>query len=247
MNSYLMVSEFHRKFGHPAPVQLNEDHLNDPKWRELRVKLVAHELLELAQALGVDIELGYCHEREHTLSGKELEGNVHIMAVDVPDAPPSMVGTADALADLDYVVNGAAVCFGIPLPLVTAEVHRSNMSKLGADGEPLMSPDGKILKGPNYREPDIAGLLAHWAGNPHNTAIATEPPPVPADALAAMEHPQGIQGALRDMAAEAPSAAYVDQDGESTPARVVEKFTPTHASLNDDGSVTLEGQVQYKE
>jgi predicted HAD superfamily Cof-like phosphohydrolase len=217
MNSYLMVSEFHRKFGHPAPMQLNEDHLNDPKWRVLRLKLVLQEATELAQGLACSFSLAYSHEQHGNWTGKELEDLLHI-SNSVNDPAPDMVRTADALADLDYVVNGGAVCFGIPLPLVTAEVHRSNMSKLGADGEPLMSPDGKILKGPNYREPDIAGLLAHWAGNPHNTAIATEPPPVPADALVAMEHPQGIQGALRDMAAEAPSAAYVDQDGESTPA-----------------------------
>lgn len=38
-------------------------------------------------------------------------------------------------------------------------VHLSNMSKLGEDGEPIYRDDGKVLKGPNYREPDLKDLL----------------------------------------------------------------------------------------
>ena len=38
-------------------------------------------------------------------------------------------------------------------------VHESNMSKLGEDGQPIKREDGKILKGPNYKEPDLKDLL----------------------------------------------------------------------------------------
>lgn len=38
-------------------------------------------------------------------------------------------------------------------------VHHSNMSKLGADGKPVKREDGKILKGPNYKAPDLTDLL----------------------------------------------------------------------------------------
>ena len=38
-------------------------------------------------------------------------------------------------------------------------VHYSNMSKLGADGKPIRREDGKILKGPNYKAPDLTDLL----------------------------------------------------------------------------------------
>jgi len=70
-----------------------------------------------------------------------------------------IVAIADALADLDYVVNGAAIEHGIWLPVVTAEVHRSNMTKLGTDGKPIYREDGKILKGPGYEPPRIAELF----------------------------------------------------------------------------------------
>lgn len=38
-------------------------------------------------------------------------------------------------------------------------VHQSNMSKLGEDGKPIKREDGKILKGPNYKEPNLKDLV----------------------------------------------------------------------------------------
>src|SRR5262249_982854 len=55
-----------------------------------------------------------------------------------------VVGVADALADLLYVVIGSALQWGIPIERVFAEVHRSNMTKEGGGKR----ADGKILKGP---------------------------------------------------------------------------------------------------
>lgn len=64
------------------------------------------------------------------------------------------------LADLVYVTYGMAVAFGIPLDEVVAAVHESNMSKLGDDGQPIYrESDRKVLKGPNYRPPDIGAIL----------------------------------------------------------------------------------------
>jgi len=62
---------------------------------------------------------------------------------------------ADALTDILYVVYGAGHAFGIDLDDCFDEVHRSNMTKLGEDGRPLYRDDGKVMKGPNYREPDL--------------------------------------------------------------------------------------------
>jgi len=38
-------------------------------------------------------------------------------------------------------------------------VHISNMSKLGEDGNPILRDDGKVLKGPNYKTPDLSDLV----------------------------------------------------------------------------------------
>lgn len=71
----------------------------------------------------------------------------------------NLVEIADALGDLLYVVVGAAINYGIPLLEVVREIHRSNMSKLGPDGTPLLRADGKILKGPNYTPPNLLPIL----------------------------------------------------------------------------------------
>jgi len=65
---------------------------------------------------------------------------------------------AKELADLLYVVYGTAATYGIPIDEVFTRVHESNMSKLGADGKPVFRNDGKVMKGPNYTEPDMEGL-----------------------------------------------------------------------------------------
>ena len=70
-----------------------------------------------------------------------------------------LVAVADALADIVYVAYGTAHVYGIDLDAVLDEVHSSNMTKLGADGRPVRRPDGKVLKGPSYRPPDIAAVL----------------------------------------------------------------------------------------
>lgn len=70
-----------------------------------------------------------------------------------------IVGVADALTDILYVTYGAGHAFGIDLDKCFAEVQRSNMSKLGEDGKPIYRDDGKVLKGPNYSEPDLKSVL----------------------------------------------------------------------------------------
>jgi len=70
-----------------------------------------------------------------------------------------LVGIADALTDILYVTYGAGLAYGIDLDECFLEVHESNMSKLGEDGKPIYREDGKVLKGPNYFEPDLESVL----------------------------------------------------------------------------------------
>lgn len=69
------------------------------------------------------------------------------------------VEVADALGDLIYVIYGMALELGIPLSRVLDEIQASNLSKLGADGQPIYREDGKVLKGPDYFPPDISRAL----------------------------------------------------------------------------------------
>ena len=80
-------------------------------------------------------------------------------AVAADDGARDTVEAADALADLIYVIYGMALETGIDLASVLAEVQRSNMSKLGADGKPVYREDGKVLKGPDYFPPNVEAVL----------------------------------------------------------------------------------------
>ncbi len=72
-----------------------------------------------------------------------------------------IVGIADALGDMMYILCGTIIEHGLQSKIeeVFDEIQRSNMSKLGEDGNPIFREDGKILKGPNYFKPDIKRVL----------------------------------------------------------------------------------------
>ena len=63
------------------------------------------------------------------------------------------------LADLVYVCYQYAENMGWFLDEALNRVHISNMSKLDKDGKPIYRDDGKVLKGPNYKPPDLSDLF----------------------------------------------------------------------------------------
>ncbi|MFH9819543.1 MazG nucleotide pyrophosphohydrolase domain-containing protein [Streptomyces sp. NPDC017230] len=73
---------------------------------------------------------------------------------------------AHELADVVYVAYGTALVHGIDLDAVIAEVHRSNMTKLGPDGQASRRADGKVLKGDHYEAPDVPGVLRRQGWTP---------------------------------------------------------------------------------
>lgn len=104
--------------------------------RRLRTELLFEEWEELLQACGY-------------IGIQEFGGDIDRVAI------------LDALCDLQYVLDGTFIAFGMDdvKHAAMAEVHRSNMSKLGEDGKPVRREDGKILKGPNFSEPDLKQFI----------------------------------------------------------------------------------------
>lgn len=74
-----------------------------------------------------------------------------------------LVGVADALADLEYVLHGTAHFFGIPQDRVLSEVHSANMRKVrsGGDGDPrsIRKSALDVVKPEGWTPPDVAGVL----------------------------------------------------------------------------------------
>ena len=73
----------------------------------------------------------------------------------------NIVDVLDALTDLQYVLDGAYLAFGLHpyKDLAFLEVHNSNLSKLDEDGKPVRRKDGKILKSPKYNPPNLKPIL----------------------------------------------------------------------------------------
>lgn len=126
-----MLLEFHKTYNHP----INEPFTEGLK--ALRATLISEEALEVEEEL-------WPVDKIPTDRG-DLEVEIEV----------DKKKLTKELADLMYVTIGTAVTFGLPLREVFAEVHKSNMSKLGPDGKPIYREDGKVLKGPNYKEPDL--------------------------------------------------------------------------------------------
>ena len=76
-----------------------------------------------------------------------------------PDKEGDIENVLKELADLQYVISGFAVRMGLNLEEAFQRVHLSNMSKLGEDGKPIYNDLGKVMKGPNYKEPYLSDLV----------------------------------------------------------------------------------------
>jgi predicted HAD superfamily Cof-like phosphohydrolase len=72
-----------------------------------------------------------------------------------------MVEVADALGDQLYILLGTILRHGLQHKIaeVFDEIHRSNMSKLDENGQPIYREDGKVMKGTLYFKPDIRSIL----------------------------------------------------------------------------------------
>ncbi len=73
--------------------------------------------------------------------------------------PPDREACLKELADLIYVCAQYAENMDWDIEQALRRVHKSNMSKLGDDGKPVKRKDGKVLKGPNYKPPDLSDLV----------------------------------------------------------------------------------------
>ena len=134
-----MVREFTKAFDQPAPDKLTiptEDVI------KLRWKLIVEEYCELRNEI-LDIE---------DSSVIEYDENSRYYRRHISDI-------AKEACDLLYVVLGLGVNYGINLDEVFAEVHRSNMSKLGPNGEVLRREDGKVLKSANYTPANVEPII----------------------------------------------------------------------------------------
>ncbi len=71
------------------------------------------------------------------------------------------VEIADALGDQLYILLGTIISHGLEdkIEAIFDEIHKSNMSKLDENGNPLYREDGKVTKSNLFKEPNLKAIL----------------------------------------------------------------------------------------
>jgi len=136
------------------PKPYTEDELNTYK---LRLKLSIEETFELFQAT-MDKDV-YDEKIKPILDN--LNDIISSLTVEQMWIDP--VAILDSLVDQDVVNLGFANLLGLPMSEAWVEVHRSNMSKLDANGQPVFREDGKVLKSELYSEPNLSDIFDTYA------------------------------------------------------------------------------------
>ena len=115
-NKEQQVKEFHQAFKQYTG---SRPQIPPKEVLKLRLELILEELKELAEASGMALEF-------NELMVKKIETSNAIK-----DLQANPVKVLDALCDLQYVLSGTVLAFGMQYIFDTGfnEVHRSNMSK----------------------------------------------------------------------------------------------------------------------
>ena len=115
-----------------------------------------HEVFRIGSR---DIPSGEINENEFLLRHRLMkeENDEYLEACNRGD----VVEIADALGDKLYILFGTILKHGLQNKIeeIFDEIHRSNMSKLDDNRQPIFREDGKIMKSNNYFKPDIKSIL----------------------------------------------------------------------------------------
>lgn len=124
----------------------------------LRMRLVIEEAFEFVEACVSSSPSRYAGVLDDKRAVREVLEMLLDAISNSVELDPDIVEIADALADLDYVVAGTRLAYGIPRKPVADEVHRSNMAK-APNGIVLRDEHDKVKKPPGWTPPNIRKAL----------------------------------------------------------------------------------------
>jgi predicted HAD superfamily Cof-like phosphohydrolase len=112
----------------------------------LRLRMITEEYFELLDAAGARYVTAARDQIHMSIDRLAAASNVNL---------PEFV---DALGDIDYLVEGTRLAFGVDGDPIAEAIQASNMAKC-VDGKVLRNAHGKIAKPEGWTPPDIAGEL----------------------------------------------------------------------------------------
>lgn len=126
-----------------------------PTSKDLNVQLGCHieEFAEMLEALALDgYNLVPMIDAIMGLANELKSGAVAVHSMD-------RTLLLDAMCDQIVTAIGVGHCAKMKITEAVRRVNTSNWSKFDNDGQPIRDANGKIAKGPNYKAPDLGGLV----------------------------------------------------------------------------------------
>jgi len=150
---------FHTAFGHPVNADYPYENVEEQ---------VENAMVNMVDK-NFDIEslIEYDEQVENTEAQQKAEDLLSLRKSLITEEYKEVMDAIDnkgpeeilkELCDLVYVCIGFATTYGWSFDVAFNRVHISNMSKLDANGKPILREDGKVLKSERYKEPTMEGL-----------------------------------------------------------------------------------------
>lgn len=143
------VDEFMRLAGQELP---GSPVVPSEEVRWLRARLILEEAFETVEALGFKAS---AKDWSYQPSLRSASFGGHQLSFE--DAIPDLEEIIDGCCDIKVVTTGTLSACGVPDEAVQAEVDSANLRKF-APGS-YKREDGKWIKPPDFKHPDIAGVL----------------------------------------------------------------------------------------
>lgn len=121
---------------------------------EFLIGMMLSEIVELAQTVTADSDEALDMVRNRVQVDLKRNYVKPTYEVDI------IADQADAVVDCAYYSYDAFAKVGVNLSKVFDVVHKANMDKRFPDGNFHKRDDGKIIKPPNWQEPNVSGEIA---------------------------------------------------------------------------------------
>lgn len=143
----------------PVPVLINSKRLKDLKAILLKEISEVDDIIRKMENLEMMYKLQGQHamEQDQVSWANQAEQELEVLG-----------DLADWLGDIQVYAQSEMAKWGLPILATLEIIMQSNMSKLGADGLPIVDDTGKVGKGPNYWKPEpklremLAANIIRW-------------------------------------------------------------------------------------
>tara|TARA_Y100000310_G_scaffold344774_1_gene459401 strand:- start:6339 stop:6818 length:480 start_codon:yes stop_codon:yes gene_type:complete len=153
-SSFLKVAAFHNAFNLPVNIK--------PKLPEIESDMTEAIEEEFNRTISRLVTLIDKLKRGNTTDNSRLR-RIRIVVEEFTEyleaeKKNDLIEIADALIDLEYVIHGTHLEYGLPYFALFYVVHEANMAKL-EDGKPIKDLGGKIIKPLNWKKPNIKEVI----------------------------------------------------------------------------------------